>query len=134
MICFVLGLLLCLNVAECLEHEKIEYAATNCRKHTAYLTDFGGVGDGKTSNTAAFVSAIANLSEVASDGGAQLIVPPGKWLTGSFSLISNHFTLYVDKKAVLIASQVIPCSSITGLMLLEKLYRSLMFVQMLECI
>ncbi|XP_056697105.1 probable polygalacturonase isoform X1 [Spinacia oleracea] len=75
-----------------------------CRKHGAFLTDFGGVGDGKTPNTKAFASAIASLSKYASDGGAELIVPPGKWLTGSFNLTSN-FTLYLDKDAVLIASQ-----------------------------
>ncbi|KAH6784022.1 Pectin lyase-like superfamily protein [Perilla frutescens var. hirtella] len=103
---FVLGLLF-LKVAEsrCNSYEeKIPYSAINCRKHTAFLTDFGGKGDGKTSNTAAFKAAIANLSEVASDGGALLVVPPGKWLTGSFNLTS-HFTLYIHKKAVLLASQ-----------------------------
>ncbi|KAJ4705955.1 Pectin lyase-like superfamily protein [Melia azedarach] len=84
--------------------ETIEFLAINCRKHSAVLTDFGGVGDGKTSNTKAFNSAIANLSHYASDGGAQLIVPPGNWLTGSFNLTS-HFTLYIHKDAVLLASQ-----------------------------
>jgi polygalacturonase len=82
-----------------------EYQAINCRKHSAVLTDFGGVGDGKTSNTKAFKAAIAELSQYASDGGAQLIVPPGKWLTGSFNL-SSHFTLFLHKDAVLLASQV----------------------------
>ncbi|CAA3010703.1 probable polygalacturonase [Olea europaea subsp. europaea] len=47
---------------------------------------------------------MANLSKVAADGGAQLIVPPGKWLTGSFNLISQ-FTLYIHKEAVILASQ-----------------------------
>ncbi|GFP81013.1 probable polygalacturonase, partial [Phtheirospermum japonicum] len=75
-----------------------------CRRHTASLKDFGGVGDGKTLNTPAFKAAIANLSKFASDGGALLIVPPGKWLTGSFQLAS-HFTLYIHKDAVLLASQ-----------------------------
>jgi len=69
------------------------------------LTDFGGVGDGKTSNTKAFKSEISHLSEYASKGGSQLYVPTGKWLTGSFSVIS-HFTLYLHKDAVLLASQV----------------------------
>ncbi|KAG8638378.1 probable polygalacturonase [Manihot esculenta] len=82
----------------------IEYPAISCRKHSAVLTEFGGVGDGKTLNTKAFKSAIANLSQYASDGGAQLIVPPGKWLTGSFNLTS-HFTLFLHKGAVLLASQ-----------------------------
>jgi len=82
-----------------------EYKAINCRAYSASLTDFGGVGDGKTSNTKAFKSAISHLSEHASKGGSQLYVPAGKWLTGSFSLTS-HFTLYLHKDAVLLASQV----------------------------
>ncbi|KAL7146268.1 hypothetical protein ABFS83_06G029200 [Erythranthe nasuta] len=107
LVCLVLGSL-CVNVAESRDlncrHEKVEYSAINCRKHSAVLTDFGGKGDGVTSNTAAFKAAIANLSKVAPDGGAQLLVPPGKWLTGSFNLTS-HFTLYISKDAVLLASQ-----------------------------
>ncbi|KAL2336024.1 hypothetical protein Fmac_010470 [Flemingia macrophylla] len=82
-----------------------EYNAINCRAHSASLTDFGGVGDGKTSNTKAFESAISHLSRYASNGGAQLYVPVGKWLTGSFSICS-HFTLYLNKDAILLASQV----------------------------
>lgn len=76
-----------------------------CRKHGAFLTDFGGVGDGKTSDTKAFRAVIDSLSKYTSDGGAELIVPPGKWLTGSFNLTSN-FTLYLHKDAILIASKV----------------------------
>ncbi|XP_050891646.1 probable polygalacturonase isoform X1 [Lathyrus oleraceus] len=81
-----------------------DYPAINCRKHSAVLTDFGAVGDGKTSNTKAFNSAISKLSQYSNDGGAQLIVPPGKWLTGSFNLTS-HFTLFLQKDAVILASQ-----------------------------
>ncbi|KAK9121224.1 hypothetical protein Syun_018841 [Stephania yunnanensis] len=75
-----------------------------CRAHNASITDFGGVGDGKTSNTKAFQAAIDQLGKVAADGGALLLVPPGKWLTGSFNLTS-HFTLFLHKDAVLLASQ-----------------------------
>ncbi|THG13390.1 hypothetical protein TEA_008243 [Camellia sinensis var. sinensis] len=82
----------------------LDFQAINCRKHSAVLTDFGGKGDGKTSNTKAFQSAISQLSQLAPDGGAQLIVPPGQWLTGSFNLTS-HFTLYIHKEAVILASQ-----------------------------
>ncbi|OIW08052.1 hypothetical protein TanjilG_20153 [Lupinus angustifolius] len=81
-----------------------EYPAMSCRKHSAFLTDFGGVGDGKTCNTKAFEYAIRNLSQYACDGGALLVVPPGKWLTGSFNLTS-HFTLFLQKDAVILASQ-----------------------------
>ncbi|XP_057952638.1 probable polygalacturonase [Malania oleifera] len=86
------------------ESEVLQYPAITCRKHTALLTDFGANGDGKTLNTKAFQSAIANLSQFAADGGAQLIVPPGKWLTGSFNLTS-HFTLFLHKDAIILASQ-----------------------------
>lgn len=90
----------------------IEYPGINCRKHSAVLTDFGGVGDGVTSNTKAFRNAISNLSHYASDGGAQLIVPPGKWLTGPFNLTS-HFTLFLHNKALILASQVYLSANIT---------------------
>ncbi|XP_042475418.1 probable polygalacturonase [Macadamia integrifolia] len=80
------------------------YQAINCRKHSASLTGFGGVGDGKTSNTIAFRKAIEHLSQFGAQGGSQLIVPPGKWLTGSFNLTS-HFTLFLHKDAVILASQ-----------------------------
>ncbi|KAL1830042.1 hypothetical protein ACET3Z_008454 [Daucus carota] len=82
-----------------------EYAAINCRAHSASLTEFGGVGDGKTLNTKAFQDAIKHLSQFESQGGSELIVPPGKWLTSSFNLTS-HFTLFLHKDAVLLASEV----------------------------
>ncbi|XP_030532904.2 probable polygalacturonase [Rhodamnia argentea] len=101
----VLPLLLLLLLSSLLPTRGGEsYAAISCRKHSASLVDFGGVGDGKTSNTEAFRRAVANLSGYAGDGGAQLVVPAGKWLTGSFNLTS-HFTLYLEKDATLLASQ-----------------------------
>ncbi|KAL6594994.1 hypothetical protein ACP70R_048097 [Stipagrostis hirtigluma subsp. patula] len=74
------------------------------RPHSASITDFGAVGDGITLNTKAFQNAIFYLSSFANKGGAQLFVPAGKWLTGSFSLIS-HLTLSLDKDAVILGSQ-----------------------------
>ncbi|XP_057454680.1 probable polygalacturonase isoform X1 [Lotus japonicus] len=104
----LLVILLSSDVAESRKSKTVTtsfvYSAINCRAHSASLTDFGGIGDGKTSNTKAFQSAISHLSQYASKGGAQLYVPAGKWLTGSFSLTS-HFTLYLNKDAVLLASQ-----------------------------
>ncbi|XP_022922180.1 probable polygalacturonase [Cucurbita moschata] len=87
-----------------LSSNSLEFQAINCRKHSALLTEFGGVGDGITSNTHAFRKAIEHLSTMAADGGAQLVVPSGKWLTGSFNLTS-HFTLFIDKEAKILASQ-----------------------------
>ncbi|XP_016649316.1 PREDICTED: probable polygalacturonase [Prunus mume] len=107
-IIFILGFFF-LRAAECrtpANRGTVKYSALSCRKHSALLTDFGAVGDGKTSNTKAFKAAIDHLSQCASDGGAQLIVPPGKWLTGSFNLTS-HFTLFLHKDAVILATQKI---------------------------
>ncbi|CAA7023074.1 unnamed protein product [Microthlaspi erraticum] len=72
--------------------------------HSASITEFGGVGDGKTLNTKAFQSAIVHLSQYSSDGGSQLFIPAGKWLTGSFNLTS-HFTLFLHEDATLLAAQ-----------------------------
>lgn len=89
------------------ERSRMEYSGISCRGHSASLVDFGGFGDGNTLNTKAFERAIDELRGYASEegGGALLYVPAGKWLTGSFTLIS-HFTLFLHRDAVLIASQV----------------------------
>ncbi|CAL5066228.1 unnamed protein product [Urochloa decumbens] len=73
------------------------------RPHSASITDFGAVGDGVTLNTKAFQNALFYLNSFAKKGGAQLFVPAGRWLTGSFSLIS-HLTLSLDKDAVILGS------------------------------
>lgn len=74
------------------------------RPHSVSITEFGAVGDGKTLNTLAFQNAIFYLKSFADKGGAQLYVPPGKWLTGSFNLTS-HLTLFLEKGAVILGSQ-----------------------------
>ncbi|XVF61024.1 hypothetical protein PTKIN_Ptkin08bG0095000 [Pterospermum kingtungense] len=74
------------------------------RKHVMSIKDFGGVGDGKTSNTAAFRKALLYMQRFSDKGGAQLNVPKGKWLTGSFNLTSN-FTLFLEQGAVILGSQ-----------------------------
>ena len=61
------------------------------------LTDFGGVGDGQTLNTAAFAKAIATLTK---RGGGKLIVPPGLWLTGPIKLQSN-INLHLERGALI---------------------------------
>ncbi|CAL4996136.1 unnamed protein product [Urochloa decumbens] len=77
------------------------------RAASASVEEFGAVGDGVTSNTAAFRRAVAELEERARDGGgggARLEVPPGRWLTGSFNLTSR-FTLFLHRGAVILGSQ-----------------------------
>ncbi|KAH9719216.1 Pectin lyase-like superfamily protein [Citrus sinensis] len=68
------------------------------------ITDFGGVGDGKTLNTKAFREAIYRIQHLRRSGGTLLYVPPGVYLTGSFNLTS-HMTLYLAKGAVIKATQ-----------------------------
>lgn len=80
----------------------------NERPHSVKITDFGAVGDGETLNTLAFQNAVFYLKSFADKGGAQLYVPPGRWLTGSFNLTS-HLTLFLEKDAVILASQVCVC-------------------------
>ncbi|MFT3830427.1 MAG: glycosyl hydrolase family 28 protein [Opitutaceae bacterium] len=50
------------------------------------LFDFGGVGDGRTDNTAAFARAIAAVEAA---GGGRLLVPAGVFVTGPFALCSQ---------------------------------------------
>ncbi|KAG1326259.1 putative polygalacturonase [Cocos nucifera] len=85
------------------EHCKYE-RSLNQRPHSVSITDFGAVGDGVTLNTIAFQNAIFYLRSFADKGGAQLYVPKGRWLTGSFNLTS-HLTLFLDKDAVIIGTQ-----------------------------
>ncbi|WOL16410.1 putative polygalacturonase [Canna indica] len=80
-----------------------EIGSSTYRPHSVTVTEFGAVGDGVTLNTKAFYNAMFYLRSFADKGGAQLFVPAGKWLTGSFSLIS-HLTLSLDKDAVIIGS------------------------------
>ncbi|KAL6955892.1 hypothetical protein U1Q18_047488 [Sarracenia purpurea var. burkii] len=74
------------------------------RPHSVSILEFGAVGDGKTLNTIAFQNAIFYLKSFADKGGAQLYVPPGKWLTGSFNLTS-HLTLFLSTGAIILGSQ-----------------------------
>jgi hypothetical protein len=75
------------------------------RKIVSSIKEFGGVGDGITSNTEAFRKAVKHLSKYVANGGAQLNVPAGRWLTGSFNLTSN-FTLFLEEDACILGSQV----------------------------
>lgn len=74
------------------------------RPHSVSITDFGAVGDGKTLNTHAFENAIFYLRSYAANGGAQLYIPVGLWLTGSITLIS-HLTLFLENGATILGSE-----------------------------
>ncbi|KAJ7945234.1 Pectin lyase-like superfamily protein [Quillaja saponaria] len=74
------------------------------RKVVRSIKDFGGVGDGKTSNTESFRRAIKFMQLFGEKGGSQLNIPKGRWVTGSFNLTSN-FTLFLEEGAVILGSQ-----------------------------
>ena len=61
------------------------------------LTDFGGVGDGKTLNTDAFKKAVAAIEKA---GGGHLIVPAGTFKTLPFTLAS-HLDLHLEPGATI---------------------------------
>jgi len=61
------------------------------------LKDFGGTGDGKTLNTAAFHQAVAAADHA---GGGTLIIPAGTYLTGPFDLCSS-LNLHLDAGATI---------------------------------
>lgn len=68
------------------------------------VASFGGAGDGRTLNTAAFAAAVASIERRRAPGGGLLYVPPGVWLTGPFNLTS-HMTLFLSRGAVIRATQ-----------------------------
>ncbi|GMI76414.1 hypothetical protein like AT4G23820 [Hibiscus trionum] len=68
------------------------------------ITEFGGVGDGKTLNTKAFQKAIYRIQHLRRGGGTLLYVPSGVYLTDSFNLTS-HMTLFLAQGAVIKATQ-----------------------------
>ncbi|XP_028781905.1 probable polygalacturonase [Neltuma alba] len=116
-----------------------EHRALDARPHSVSISEFGAVGDGKTLNTVAFQNAIFYLKSFADKGGAQLYVPSGTWLTGSFNLTS-HLTLFLAGGATIVGSQDIdhwtvvdPLPSYGGGTGAEgKRYRSLIYGQNLS--
>ncbi|XP_023550399.1 probable polygalacturonase [Cucurbita pepo subsp. pepo] len=76
----------------------------NYRNDKISITDFGGIGDGRTLNTKAFRAAIYRIQHLKRRGGTLLYIPPGVYLTESFNLTS-HMTLYLAKDAVIKAVQ-----------------------------
>ena len=106
---YVLEILaLCLSVAISTAADGETCAGIVPMRHRAQnisITDFGGVGDGETVNTAAFAAAIGRIERLGSEGGAMLYIPAGVYLTERFNLTSN-MTLYLAKDAVIKATQV----------------------------
>src|SRR5438552_4552381 len=65
------------------------------------VRDIGAVGDGQHLETAAINAAIVSCNE---SGGGRVIVPPGKYLTGTIEL-KSHVTLSIEDGATILASQ-----------------------------
>lgn len=66
------------------------------------ITNYGAIGDGKTLNTEALQKAI---DATYAKGGGKLIVPKGKYLTGTIELKSN-VELHLQKDATILGSTV----------------------------
>ena len=64
------------------------------------IVDYGAVGDGKTINTASVQSAIDACTRA---GGGTVVVPPGRFLTGTITL-KNNVELHLMRGATLLGS------------------------------
>jgi hypothetical protein len=64
------------------------------------VCDYGAVGDGKTLDTPAINKAV---EECAAAGGGQVLLPPGKYLSGTVHL-KNHVTLFLEASATLVGT------------------------------
>jgi hypothetical protein len=65
---------------------------------TVSILSYGGVGDGTTDNTKAFVDAV---SAITAAGGGTLFIPTGKFLTGPFNLTNDMTLLLGDGSSIL---------------------------------
>src|SRR5258707_8262253 len=74
--------------------------ATNENQHTFSISDFGARGDGASLDTAAINATIETCS---TNGGGQVLFPPGRYLSGTVHLRS-HINLFLAPGAVLVGS------------------------------
>lgn len=77
--------------------QKFEVTLPTFTENVYNITDFGAVGDGKTSNTRAFADTI----KAAHKTGGQVLVPDGIWLTGPIELLSG-VELHLSDNAVIL--------------------------------
>jgi polygalacturonase len=74
---------------------------TNSLAADVNVRDTGAVGDGERLETTAINTAV---QKCAASGGGRVIVPQGKYLTGTIEL-KSHVTLQIDNGATILASQ-----------------------------
>ena len=70
------------------------------KDHTFSIADFGATGDGSTLATEAINHAIQACAQA---GGGQVIIPPGRYVSGTLHLRS-HVTLYLSAGATLVGT------------------------------
>jgi len=68
--------------------------------HSFSVRDYGATGDGATLDTTAINQALEACARV---GGGQVLLPPGRYLSGTVHLRS-HVTLFLDAGATLIGT------------------------------
>ncbi|KAJ9555709.1 hypothetical protein OSB04_010323 [Centaurea solstitialis] len=106
--CFLLVLLVFLQCTSCSDAAGVVTCSGIVpmvyRNDKISITDFGGVGDGRTLNTKAFREAIYRIEHLRRRGGTLLYIPAGVYLTESFNLTSR-MTLYLARGAVIKATQ-----------------------------
>ncbi len=81
-------------------NDSLEIKQTSFPDTVCNIAEYGAVGDGQTMNTKAFSEAIDNCAK---QGGGEVLVPEGTWLTGAIHLKSN-INLHLDKNAEILFS------------------------------
>lgn len=81
-------------------HLSLIISLNSCTENRTLL-DYGGVPDGKTLNTDLLQQTIDRLSK---EGGGTLVIPAGKFLTGSL-ILKSGVSLQLEKGAILLGSR-----------------------------
>jgi polygalacturonase len=79
----------------------LSFAACNYQRSSFNIRNYGAKGDGKTINTKAINRAIKKCNSL---GGGTVLIPPGKFVTGTVVLLSN-VNFHLEPGAILIGSR-----------------------------
>ena len=83
------------------DNSKFSFTKILVPKRSVKVTEFGAKGDSKTLNSNAIQKAIDHLHKL---GGGKVIIPAGKFLTGTIEL-KNNIELHLEKDAYLLGSK-----------------------------